>query len=278
MTILKRKRSVRFVDGYPVVRIHGKDRSVRTILQPGTDNPKTAKNSADEFLPVGCVMSPHKSSGVGNVCPHAGGCADTCLDHQGRGAAKGSMGETIHAARVARTIVYYQERDWFIAALHQELHKWEAKAARQGKRLCVRLNMFSDIAWEKHGVPEQHENVVFYDYSKNPRRIGQVAPNYWVTFSRDSSKDDDTCRELLSQGKNVAVVFDDGYTTGARNLHGAGADLPAEWMGFPIINGDATDARWTDRPGHVVGLRLKASSSSERSKALASGFAIPTGA
>lgn len=273
--IAKRDRIVRWLNGYPVVRIAGEDRVVQNIVNKGTDNPKTAKNNADDFLAVATSLSPHKSAGIGNVCPHAGGCAQTCLDSTGKGASKGDMYKMIHAARIAKTIIWYKARDWFLEQQSSDLAKWEAKASAQGKKLCYRGNMLSDIAWEQHGVPQAHPNVMMYDYGKDPSRIGWILPNYYVTFSRDSHKDDATCIELLKAGKNVAICFDDGYTSGARNLHGGGPrKMPVEWNGFPVFSGDTTDRRWEDPSGHVIGLILKAPSLEFRMKALESGFAI----
>jgi hypothetical protein len=43
---------------------------------------------------------------------------------------------------------------------------------------------------------------------------------------------------------NVAVVF-------------AGNDLPTEWNGKPVIDGDTDDLRFLDPQGVIVGLRAK---------------------
>lgn len=274
-TIAKRNRIVRWTDGYPTMTIAGESYTLKSVVSKGTDNPKTSKNNAEDFLAVATSLSPHKSAGIGNVCPHAGGCVKTCLDMTGKGASKGDMYKMIHVARIARTIAWYKARDWFLSTQSSELAKWEAKASAQGKRLCYRGNMLSDVKWEQYGVPQAHPNIAFYDYSRDPRRIGWILPNYYVTFSRDSHKDDAVCIELLKAGKNVAICFDDGYTSGARNLHGNGPKaMPKEWNGFEVINGDTTDRRWEDKPGCVVGLILKAPTLEFRKKALESGFAL----
>lgn len=275
MAISKRNRIVRWADGIPVVRVAGKDRKVIELISKGTDNPKTNKNNSDEYLAIATTLSPSKTAGVGNVCPHANKCLSTCLDGTGKGASHGEMYNMIHGARIAKTVIWYKARDWFLDQQRRELDAWSARAAAKGAKLCYRPNMLSDIAWEQHNVPQEHLDVQFYDYSKNPNRIGQVCSNYWVTFSRDSSKDDGLCIEMLQEGKNVAVVFDDGYTAGARNLHGPGPRrMPEQWNGFPVFNGDTTDRRWEDPKGHVIGLILKAPSLSFREKAISTGFAI----
>lgn len=274
MKISKRKRKVRWEDGYPIVTIGGRPIRVGIIVQNGKDNPKIAKNASEQYTPLAIVLSPHKSSGVGNVCSHAAHCIDSCLDHQGMGSFGGIPGFTIHASRIARTVLWYRERQYFLDTLHKEIALWKIKAECAGKKLCFRPNTFSDIAWEKHGVPQAHPDIQWYDYTKNPRRVGAVLDNYWVTFSRDSVKDDALCAALVNSGKNVAVVFDDGRSTSTRNLHGPGKSLPSMWNGLPVFSGDDTDARWTDPRGVVVGLVLKAASNDQRNKALESGFAV----
>lgn len=274
VVIKNRVRSVKWVDGWPVIMVGGRPVRVTCLLTPGTDNPKTAKNASELFIPFGIVLAPHKSGGVGNLCAFAAECIKSCLNHQGRGSFGGEAGLRIHGSRIARTVVYQKERQWFLDRAHYEVEKLEANAAAEGKRLCIRPNMFSDIPWEHSGLLQAFPNVQWYDYTKNPRRVGQVLDNYWVTFSRDSSKDDETCKKLISEGKNVAIAFDDGRTTNGRNLHGIKVDAPTTWEGFRAINGDETDARWTDPKGVAVMLRLKAASLEQRLQAVNSGFAI----
>lgn len=271
--IVRRKRSVRFRDGVPEVVVAGKPRKVRKVIQRGTDNPKTAKNDTDEYLAVCCTLSPHDSSSK-NLCTFAANCADLCLNKTGRGAASGEMGDIIHGIRIARAEVFNQEQQWFLDKMHEELLDWEQKAEEQGKILCCRPNMLSDVMWERYGIVQQHPYIQWYDYTKNPYRVGQILDNYWVTFSRDSDIDNELCIDLVKQGGNVAVVFDDGRTTGGRNLHGPGKPLPKTWMGLPVHDGNVTDARWEDPEGVIVGLTLKAHNAEQRMKAIESTFAV----
>lgn len=280
--IPRRKRKVRFgKNGLPIVRVNNRDRTITQIVQKGTDNPKTKKNETDLWMPTGTVLSPHKSAGIGNVCTFANKCIKLCLNGTGKGASTDpTMKDNIHGIRIARTVLWYEARDYFIETKHKELDRWESKAAAQGKRVCHRGNMLSDIAWEKHGLPQAHPNIQFYDYTKDPRRVGQVCDNYWVTFSRDSEADDGLCIELLQQGCNVAIAFDDGWTTGGRNLHGKKRglpELPKEYKGFPVYDGDVNDARWEDPKGVWIALRFKAHNIQKRLEALDTGFAVPIG-
>lgn len=268
----KRKRVLQFVDNVPAVRVAGKRRHVRRLLSDGDSNTKLRKSGkSGEYLTKGLSLSPADESGAGNVCAFASlGCRAACLDHQGLA---GVFAE-IRAARIAKTIVFYRARRWFVDQLRREIAASLAKAKAQGKRLAVRLNVFSDIPWEKI-APElfsEFTSVAFYDYTKNPKRAGQLLPNYWVTFSRSESNDSAAIANL-QRGHNVAIVFDCGNPR-SNNAK----PLPKTWRGFRVIDGDDTDLRFDDPRGHkrgvVVGLRLKAHSDAERVGAINSGFAI----
>jgi len=54
----------------------------------------------------------------------------------------------------------------------------------------------------------------------------------------------------LEMGFNVAAVFH---------------VLPTEYLGFPVINGDLTDERFTDARGCIVGLKAKGKAKKDKS-------------
>lgn len=185
----------------------------------------------------------------------------------------------IQAARIARTMLFYTERQWFLDRLNWELIRWSAKADRKGLRLCCRPNMLSDIPWEKFGVLEQHPEIMFYDYTKRENRKQFPFENYYLTFSR-SEINDATAIEKLGGGNNVAVVFHNvGKFTGNRAKF---QTFPKTWNGFTVFDGDTTDLRfedpiWLERyrnPGYVIGLRLKAPNKKQRQSAIDSGFSV----
>jgi hypothetical protein len=93
----------------------------------------------------------------------------------------------------------------------------------------------------------------FYDYTKNVLRMhlflmGKLPPNYHLIFSF-SGHNAELCRSFLARGGNVAVAF-------ARPV-GATYARPGMFLGFPTIDGDASDLRFRDSPGNVVALRAK---------------------
>ena len=242
---------------------------VSRLLADGDSNAKLAKNTGRGFLTCGLSISPARQSGIGNVCTDASeACINACLDETGMGA----IFKTIKAARIAKNVLYYRERQWFYDRFDAELTRWENKAERKGLNLACRPNVFSDIAWELSGIIENHPNCQFYDYTKHAKRFGVLLPNYWVTFSR-SETNEQTALKILSQGGNVAIVFHNpGKFSGNRS---GKQTLPETWEGFEVINGDETDLRFTDpRGGKVIGLKLKSASNDKRDAAIASGFSV----
>ena len=246
------------------------------LLSNGSTNVKTAKNG-NEFLTAQHSMRPSNFAGIGNVCSSASnGCKSACLESSGNA----SIFQMINAARDAKTIAWYLCRDWYLKNLNNNLKRWERKAQRKGKILAVRLNVLSDIRWENYLPLETFQNVMFYDYTKHVNRFydsGYIRENYYLTFSKSETNSDD-CINLLNSGANVTMVFhnDDKRRVGNRSKY---QTLPKTFWGFPVIDGDTTDARFQDKtgkPGYIVGLRLKSANKTVFNNAVNSGFSIPT--
>lgn len=243
-------------------------------------NPKTAKGEGFGVLTAILHLSPHTVSGR-NTCPHASaGCAAACLNTAGRGGigldADGL--NTIQAARIRRTRYFHSDRSAFLAMLISEVEKHARYAARHGLRPAVRLNGTSDLPWEKFPVERGGQtfphifaafpDITFYDYTKWPLRLRNVdgIPNYSLTYSLSEKVGaDGHAYDYLADGRGVAVVFDCGKseTLPARyRIVKGGAFVDA-----PVIDGDATDLRFTDPAACIVGLRAKG-----RAKKDTSGF------
>ncbi len=244
------------------------------LMGDGDSNTKLRKNGA-EFETLGLSLSPHKSAGLGNLCTHASsGCIASCLNEQGLA----SVFDAIKEARKRRTEIFYRDRDWFIGRLKTEIANRCKLAKKRGTRVAVRLNVFSDVIWERvaPSIFTDFPQVSFYDYSKHPKRFGAILPNYWVTFSRSEINDQD-CHRILESGGNVAVAFADMSGKFVGNRAGL-QTLPKTWKSFQVIDGDISDLRFEDtrgrKRGRVVGLRLKAHSNEARAQAIESGFAV----
>jgi hypothetical protein len=141
--------------------------------------------------------------------------------------------------KARKTFLYLNDQSFFEAILRVELQRHSLIAGLEGKTFGARLNTTSDIDWSAFtsGMPE----IRFYDYTKVWDRVS--TPNYHLTFSASELTPDVAVKAKLRTGASVAVVF-------------PGA-LPAEHLGFPVINGDLSDDRYDDPPGVVVGLSLK---------------------
>ena len=243
------------------------------LLSDGDQNTKLAKsnNSDTDYRSFGLSLAPHKISGY-NTCPSASlGCSESCLDSTGLR----SVFERIHIGKIARTIAFFKHRRWFLNRLETELENKCKHGVKTGYIPCFRLNMFSDLPWEKlidmpYFYRYKCSRGYFYDYTKRLERAGLQDRNYWVTASR-SETNNAGILDCLNRAVNCAVVF--GSTRGKQHV-----SLPRTWNGFQLIDGDKTDLRFLDprgrKHGRVVGLTLKAATTREYYNAIESGFAI----
>ena len=56
---------------------------------------------------------------------------------------------SIQQARIQKTRFWFADRPGFLALLARDLAKVQRLATRHGKLAAVRLNVFSDIPWER---------------------------------------------------------------------------------------------------------------------------------
>ena len=205
-------------------------------------NYKTVKGESFGWKTYGLHLSPFNISG-NNVCPNASaGCAAACLNTAGRGIMR-----TVQEARIRKTQFFFNDREGFLCQLLKEIKSAIKSAARKELNPCFRLNLTSDIAWERYIIPS-FKSHQFYDYTKSKQRMrrfldGRLPENYHLTFSRSEDTDTNQIREFCDRGGNVAVVFRD--------------HLPKQWRGIKVINGDTTDLRFQDERGVIVGLVAK---------------------
>jgi hypothetical protein len=265
--------------GAPVVEMpDGSSYTFHRLLMDRRLNAKLAKNGP-RYLTLALALAPAHSAGYGTICSHASdACTDLCLNISGRTVGKAPMASTILNARIGRTRHYFQTRDHFLAMLRHELALGVAKAKRQNIKPIARLNVFSDIDWpRKHpDIIECFPEIQFYGYTKNTHAMtrfidGSYPANYHLTFSR-SETNEETALGFLERGANITVVFDTKYSNGHHNLM---RPLPETWKGFPVVDGDKTDLRFLDSPGHVVGLRAKGLARKRENQT--NGFVVVTG-
>lgn len=249
------------IDTHTTTHTKGKTMKLLTL-----ENPKTSKGRALGYETGILHLAPASESGY-NVCGHStAGCRAACLNKAGRAGIERRDGapNSIQAARIRRTKLFFADRSAFAHALHSDIVAVVRRAKRAGLTPAVRLNGTSDLPWERikglylfHRYPD----VQFYDYTKVGDRVHdsryQSIDNYRLTFSF-SGHNWDTCKEWLEADHNVAVVFR--------------GTLPATWRGWPVIDGDVSDCRIDDDRPAVVGLKAKG-----RAKADETGFVVDGG-
>jgi hypothetical protein len=228
--------TVKLPDGSPY--------TINELLGDGDSNTKLRK-SGPEYLTYGLSLSPANESGYQTCASSSPGCRAACLFTAGLG-----RFDMVRKPRIAKTIGFFEQRRAFTDMLFTELRSAERKGIKQGKKVCVRLNIVSDIMWEKvcPTIFTTFPDIQFYDYTKHFSRMinfcnGIKFPaNYHLTFSRSEENEFD-CETVLLNGGNITVVFKDS--------------LPKKWCGYRVIDGDKTDLRFTDPKNVIVGLKAK---------------------
>ena len=193
-------------------------------------------------MTLGLHLAPSDLSGVMNTCPMAtSGCIQACLNTAGRGGMvkQGEDTNMIQRARIRKTELFYHDRDLFLSMLVDDLQKGINQAHKHGLIPCARLNLTSDILWEKTDIIQHFKDLQFYDYTKIIKR--STPENYHSTFSRSESNALHV-GVALARDQNVAIVYD---------------HLPESDYGRKVIDGDKTDLRFLDERGVIVGLKAK---------------------
>jgi hypothetical protein len=214
---------------------------------------KTIKSLKKGVLTSILYLAPHEISGY-QVCSKASeGCKKACLYTSGHG-----RYSTTQKSRINKTKWFFEDRKSFMEVLVQDAERLVRKCQRENLIPAMRLNGTSDIPWEKFrvtrdgvnygSVMEAFPEIIFYDYTKIlGRRKALSLPNYHLTFSLSEDNDNDAVA-ALRQGYNVAVVMRVGRND----------PKPKVWGGYPVVDGDDTDARFLDPDGgHVVALWAK---------------------
>lgn len=229
----------------------GKAKKLTGLSYLGNTNvsAKVKKNVKVNQLTYSLYLAPASSSGY-NTCPMATKeCIAGCLNTSGR--VKMDSKNTILNARENKTKLFFEHREFFMNWLVAEIKAANKKAIKSNMEFSVRLNCTSDINWAMYKIDGKNifdlfPNVQFYDYTKVAKKFNDMPSNYHLTYSF-TGYNWNTSKELLSKGYNVAVVF---------NLK-KNENLPTNFNGFEVLDGDITDYRPNDKKGAIVGLRWK---------------------
>jgi hypothetical protein len=233
---------------------------IGNLIRAGGDA-KTVKGNDSGYLTAIMYMTPYKTLGA-NLCPMAetAQCLDGCLNTAGRGAMN-----SVQKGRARKAEWFVKDRDGFMAQLIKDLTRFQNYCVKRDIKPAVRLNGTTDIRWELIKVNGQtifelFPDVQFYDYTKIANRPLDI-PNYKLTFSFSAASETylKQCDIAAKRGMNIAVVF--------RKKE----NIPARFLGLPVIDGDKTDLRFLDPTQSIVGLYAKGAAKRDTS-----GFVIET--
>ena len=214
------------------------------LLTDPTGNFKLNKSVVPTY---GLALSPATSSGL-NVCPSSTPeCRKHCVSYAGKGALA-----RVQRARIVRTTFLAANPQAFLTLLVDEVDR----AVLKHGRINLRLNTFSDLAWERIApwlFTRWGSAVAFYDYTKRWER--ETPENYQLTLSASERTSHYAIAGAVVAGRSVAVVVN------VRRMD----VMPATFgPGLPMVDGDKTDDRTLDH-AVVVGLRPKGTMSGKGS-------------
>jgi hypothetical protein len=214
-------------------------------------------------------MQPARESGREACAGRSAGCTAACL-------AEGTGRMSMSGPRVARRrrhAAFYADRAQFLTDLSTEIARHERKARKQGKTPAVRLNGTTDLPWHRMAFVDAsgvrwpnlhtaHPGVQFYEYTKLPLRAaakGGIPANLALTFSLSDREDADRyAAEYLRAGHGAAVVL-------RIARHDCPDTFAVDGERFPVVDGDAHDARFLDPSGSIVALAAKGRAKSDTS-------------
>jgi hypothetical protein len=229
---------------------------------------KTIKGLNKGYLTGIMYLAPYTLGGK-NICPFAkaAGCINACLNTAGRG-----IFNNVQNARLNRTKLFHNDINAFMNKLAVEIHALKKIAIKNNLIPVIRLNGLSDIEFENirfnyEFMGKQLNNVTifeifsdlqFYDYTKSPYR-DSLPKNYDLTFSYSNKPEFKKFNEIaIKKSMRLAAVFSD-------------QNLPAYFMGLPVLNGDESDLTFLAPKNTILGLYAKG-----KAKKDVSGFIIKT--
>jgi hypothetical protein len=253
--------------------------------------------ASGEVAEAGVDLCPYASEGCRLNCLLVSGQremkAHTALEVSERLRSGGQLGDPT-VLSLLRTYAYMFAHDEFMGALREQIQAEYEHATKNSLYFAVRLNATSDLPWENSGIMEEFSDVPFYDYTKIPSRAMRYAAseapgyfkgmpyheyrdvasnppwpkNYYLNFSY-SEVNLAWCLILLNMGVNVVVPFTStlGREPWEFDHTVTKPILPEQFLGRPVIDGDAYDIRFIDndywgkrlhaKPPFIVGLRVK---------------------
>ena len=214
--------------------------NVNCLLDRFGANTKLKKSSGGKYSVAGLSLMPSLK-----FCPMSikAGCFDLCLKSAGRG-----RFNNVVKARNNKSNFYNNDYDLFMILLKYELQLHIMNCKKNNVNPSARLNVLSDIPWEKTDIFNTFKEIYFYDYTKRANRIEACnsIENYKLMFSysgRDAYLNQ--VSKALDFSNPIAVVFRKTF--------------PKFFLGRPVFNGDLSDIDNSTKHGYVIALKAKGS-------------------
>jgi len=214
--------------------------NVNCLLDRFGANTKLKKSSKGVYNVAGLSLMPSLK-----FCPMSikAGCFDLCLKSAGRG-----RFNNVVNARNNKSNLYNNDYDLFMTLLRYELELHIMNCKKNNVNPSTRLNVLSDIPYEKTDIFNEYEEIYFYDYTKRANRLEECnrINNYKLMFSysgRDAYLNQ--VSKALDFSNPIAVVF--------RNT------FPKFFLGREVFNGDLSDIDNSTKYNKVIGLKAKGS-------------------
>lgn len=208
-----------------------------SLLNTTGSNTKVKKSESGSGYRIGSLsMAPDDI-----ICPNRkiAMCDVDCLFKSGRG----TFANVIKARR-AKTKLWHQDRKQFLEILYKDIERHIRSSNKARLIPAVRLNVISDIDWENYGIFDRYPELVGYDYTKRPERLGHTPDNYQLMFSYSGApKYQNMVGHALGTEIPISVVFRGGF--------------PSQFMGREVIDGDLSDLFNLKARNKIVGLKLK---------------------
>lgn len=238
---------------------------IGNLIRVGGDAKTVKGNKGGKYVTGIMYLLPWKHVVDGkpaNLCPMAetAGCVKGCLVTAGRGRMS-----NVHAGRLRKTEWFIRDRAGFMAQLVKDCEGLVRYCGRRDVKPALRLNGTSDIRFEtipceRGGVSYPHifaafPEIQFYDYTKIANRKVDGIPNYGLTFSYSEANP--------AYAKQVQIALDKGMNIAA--VWRKKENIPNQFLGRDVIDGDETDMRFLDPAGVIVALYAKGAAKQDKS-------------
>lgn len=214
--------------------------NVNCLLDRFGANTKLKKSSKGIYNVAGLSLMPSLK-----FCPMSknAGCFELCLKSAGRG-----KFNNVVNARNNKSNFYNNDYDLFIELLIHELKLHVVNCNKNKVNPSARLNVLSDIPYEKTDIFNIFEEIYFYDYTKRANRLKACndIKNYKLMFSYSGAEGyQKQVNQALQFNNPIAVVFKN--------------EFPKTFLNRPVFDGDLSDIDNSTKDNYIIALKAKGS-------------------